>query len=180
MGSPLLFVLGLGSVFAIYVVYQVRQNPTYRRILLARLGSRGYHEHEGLEEKRSRPVPSATCRDVLPPLRNPKLTTLPVDASFIPLGKPWEQLSGKKLTPTGFTVDEARDLVGNMPDYAELSGIPLPERVWDDFTIENAQPRPYRPLRWSYHQTMCEFHFSGSIFAFHLQSRLLPCLECSS
>lgn len=56
------------------------------------------------------------------------------------------------VTATGFTVEEIKRL-GDFPDYATLSGVPLPQ-PYKDFDIANAQPRPYRPLRWPYHQTM--------------------------
>ncbi|KAJ3533303.1 hypothetical protein NMY22_g7391 [Coprinellus aureogranulatus] len=38
-------------------------------------------------------------------------------------------------------------------DYFKLCGTPLPTPVLD-FDLDNTKPRPYRPLRWSYHQTM--------------------------
>ncbi|KAM6493012.1 Protein of unknown function (DUF3445) domain containing protein [Amanita muscaria] len=38
-------------------------------------------------------------------------------------------------------------------DYAQLSGFPLP-RPLPDFQVDAAKPRPYRPFRWEYHQTM--------------------------
>ncbi|RDA94756.1 hypothetical protein CP533_6769 [Ophiocordyceps camponoti-saundersi (nom. inval.)] len=53
---------------------------------------------------------------------------------------------------SGFTVGEVRAL-GNFPDYAKLSGVRLPFPI-DDFEVEKAVPRPYRPFRWPYHQTM--------------------------
>ncbi|GES64239.1 HRQ family protein [Aspergillus terreus] len=55
-------------------------------------------------------------------------------------------------TPTGFSVAEIKEL-GDFPDYAALSGVPLPG-AYHEFDIEKALPRPYRPFRWSYHQTM--------------------------
>lgn len=55
---------------------------------------------------------------------------------------------------SGFTVGEVRAL-GDFPDYAALSGVPLPSPL-PDFDITQAMPRPYRPFRWSYHQTMCK------------------------
>lgn len=54
---------------------------------------------------------------------------------------------------SGFTVGQIRAL-GSFPDYATLSGVPLPSPL-KDFRIESAAPRPYRPFRWPYHQTMC-------------------------
>lgn len=56
---------------------------------------------------------------------------------------------------SGFTVDDVRAL-GNFPDYATLSGVPAPTPL-KNFNIKDARPRPYRPLRWPYHQTMCTF-----------------------
>ncbi|KAL9593391.1 MAG: hypothetical protein Q9219_007572 [cf. Caloplaca sp. 3 TL-2023] len=55
-------------------------------------------------------------------------------------------------TPTGISLSEVAAL-GDFPDYAELSGVPLPS-AYPEFRIESALPRPYRPFRWAYHQTM--------------------------
>lgn len=63
-------------------------------------------------------------------------------------------VDGAKHTPTGFSVDEIKAL-GDFPDYAELAGVPLPE-PYLNFDIDKALPRPYRPFRWVYHQTMCK------------------------
>ncbi|RPB24237.1 hypothetical protein L211DRAFT_752249, partial [Terfezia boudieri ATCC MYA-4762] len=43
--------------------------------------------------------------------------------------------------------------LGLYPDYAALSGVPWPEACVD-FDPQRALPRPYRPFRWPYHQTM--------------------------
>ncbi|KFA53801.1 hypothetical protein S40293_01732 [Stachybotrys chartarum IBT 40293] len=53
---------------------------------------------------------------------------------------------------SGFTVGEIKAL-GDFPDYAKLSGVPPPTPV-ADFNLDKSTPRPYRPFRWSYHQTM--------------------------
>ncbi|KPM34258.1 hypothetical protein AK830_g12316 [Neonectria ditissima] len=53
---------------------------------------------------------------------------------------------------SGFTVGEVRGL-GNFPNYAALSGVPPPSPL-TNFNIDTATPRPYRPFRWAYHQTM--------------------------
>ncbi|KAI4144893.1 MAG: hypothetical protein LQ341_002526, partial [Variospora aurantia] len=55
-------------------------------------------------------------------------------------------------TPMGIALTEIAAL-GDFPDYAELSGVPLPV-PYSEFKIESALPRPYRPFRWAYHQTM--------------------------
>lgn len=57
-------------------------------------------------------------------------------------------------TPCEFSVGEIKAL-GNFPDYAALSGVPLP-KAYPEFDITKALPRPYRPFRWAYHQTMCK------------------------
>lgn len=65
-------------------------------------------------------------------------------------------LEDNLVTPTGFKPSEVRALLEGklLPDFAKFSGMPLPEPVPTAFDIENAKPRPYRPLRWPYHQTM--------------------------
>lgn len=55
----------------------------------------------------------------------------------------------------GFSVREIKAL-GDFPDYATLSGVPLPQ-PYKDFDYTKAVFRPYRPFRWAYHQTMCEY-----------------------
>ena len=113
--------------------------------------------------------------DLFPPDRRHVLAALPCNSLKGP-GKPANELSGvspdySRLTPdkavcntndfldhttaTGFTVDEIRRL-GDFPDYASLSGIPLPNEH-KEFDINTALPRPYRPYRWPYYQTMCTY-----------------------
>jgi hypothetical protein len=55
---------------------------------------------------------------------------------------------------TGFRVGDVRTL-GQFPDHAALSGVPLPGPI-ENFNINKAAARPYRPFRWEYHQTMCK------------------------
>jgi hypothetical protein len=43
----------------------------------------------------------------------------------------------------------------DLTDYFALTGV-LPPKPLLDFDIDKALPRPYRPFRWKYHQTMCE------------------------
>jgi len=57
-----------------------------------------------------------------------------------------------KYTPTGFSTAEIRAM-GDFPAYDILSGVPLPQ-PYEGFELDKALPRPYRPLRWTYHQTM--------------------------
>jgi hypothetical protein len=57
-----------------------------------------------------------------------------------------------RYVASGFSVKEVRALA-DFPDYEALSGVPLPA-PYTNFEIDKALPRPYRPFRWPYHQTM--------------------------
>ncbi|KAE8440807.1 hypothetical protein EG329_006563 [Mollisiaceae sp. DMI_Dod_QoI] len=57
-----------------------------------------------------------------------------------------------KYTPTGFSTDEIKAM-GDFPAYDILTGTPLPQG-YQNFDPAKALPRPYRPFRWAYHQTM--------------------------
>ncbi|KAK7209183.1 hypothetical protein V2G26_016361 [Clonostachys chloroleuca] len=70
---------------------------------------------------------------------------LPLDASYL-------SAPSSSYVYSGFTVEEIKTL-GNFPDYSKLSGVPHPTPL-KQFDIDKALPRPYRPFRWSYHQTM--------------------------
>jgi len=72
----------------------------------------------------------------------------------IPLTTELSDAKKTMLTPCEFSVEEINAL-GNFPDYAKLSGVPSPQ-PYHEFNIKNARPRPYRPFRWAYHQTMCK------------------------
>lgn len=61
-----------------------------------------------------------------------------------------------QYTPTGFSLAEIEAL-GSFPDYAVLSGVPHPEPCLN-FDINKALFRPFRPFRWTYHQTMCKYN----------------------
>ena len=70
---------------------------------------------------------------------------------------PWEadyrKCDASTYTPMEISIGEVKAL-GDFPDYSKLSGVPLP-KAYKEFEIEKAIPRPYRPFRWAYHQTMC-------------------------
>lgn len=59
------------------------------------------------------------------------------------------------FTPTGFSTEDIRAL-GRFPDYSVLSGTRNPQPYGDHFDINKAIFRPFRPFRWTYHQTMGE------------------------
>ena len=75
---------------------------------------------------------------------------------------PWEtdyrNCDSSMYTPMAISIGEVKAL-GDFLDYSKLSGVPLPE-AYKEFEIEKAIPRPYRPFRWAYHQTMCRVSLS--------------------
>lgn len=83
---------------------------------------------------------------------------------ILPMKTSYLDADDSTFLPCGFSVKEIKAL-GDFPDYATLSGVPLPN-PYPEFDIKKALPRPYRPFRWSYHQTMCTSFL-------HLQ--LAPC-----
>lgn len=105
---------------------------------------------------------------ILPPQRRESLGNLDNNAfsstvvdekeiakQVLPMTTDYRTCPDERYTPTGLSVKEIKAL-GPFPDYAELSGFPLPQ-PYQEFNIDKALPRPYRPFRWSYHQTMCMF-----------------------
>ncbi|KXG49708.1 Protein of unknown function DUF3445 [Penicillium griseofulvum] len=103
--------------------------------------------------------------NVLPPQRRHTLADLRCPAAptrdvhegevrrnILPMSADYMTSPSDKYTPMGFSVAEIKGL-GDFPDYATLSGVPLPS-PYPEFNIEKALPRPYRPFRWTYHQTM--------------------------
>lgn len=68
------------------------------------------------------------------------------------LEEDYRTASAARFLFSGFCVGDVRAL-GNFPNYAELCEVPLPIAI-EDFNITTAKARPYRPLRWPYHQTM--------------------------
>jgi hypothetical protein len=84
------------------------------------------------------------------------ITASPADSrtTCAPFTESIYNLETPAYTCTEFSSDEIKAL-GDFPDYAMLSGVPLPQ-PYHEFRIETAKPRPYRPLRWAYHQTMCK------------------------
>lgn len=69
----------------------------------------------------------------------------------------YREASPSTYTPMGISIAEVKAL-GDFPEYSKLSGVPLP-KAYAGFNLETAIPRPYRPFRWAYHQTMCRYSF---------------------
>lgn len=86
--------------------------------------------------------------------------------NVIPFEADYRECGPSTYTPMGISMAEIEAL-GDFPDYSKLSGVPLPE-AYKEFEIEKALPRPYRPFRWAYHQTMC-------MLTVHQADRLLTC-----
>ncbi|KAL6704864.1 hypothetical protein ACN47E_007547 [Coniothyrium glycines] len=74
------------------------------------------------------------------------------EASIVPLETSYTDAEDSLFTPCGLSIKEIKAL-GDFPDYAALSGVPLP-KPYTNFDIKKALPRSYRPFRWPYHQTM--------------------------
>jgi hypothetical protein len=115
------------------------------------------------------PPSSSDYNKALPPQRRHVLVDIKCEAApardvdedevcrnILSMSADYKTSPGNKYTPMGFSVDEIKAL-GDFPDYATLSGVPLPS-PYPEFDIEKALPRPYRPFRWAYHQTMCMSH----------------------
>jgi hypothetical protein len=115
--------------------------------------------------------------DTFPPSRRPALATLDVLPSLgsssgqqsderpdcsnymVPMETSYLDAEDSMYMPCGLSIKEIKAL-GDFPDYSTLSGVPLPA-PYTGFDIHKAVPRPYRPFRWAYHQTMCEWTCSG-------------------
>ena len=117
--------------------------------------------------------PPADYRDILPPSSREALLKVSESLSssqkkmigrlevsleeftknLIPFEADFRECGPSTCTPMEISMAEIKAL-GDFPDYSKLSGVPLPE-AYKEFEIEKALPRPYRPFRWAYHQTMC-------------------------
>ena len=115
-------------------------------------------EHRNIFPPSQRDTLQAVARSYPEPTRTKLLATGPVELEFeknmIPLTADYRNCAPSICTPTGFSIEEVK-LLGDFPNYAELSGVPLPE-PYGHFKIDTACARPYRPFRWAYHQTMCK------------------------
>jgi len=85
--------------------------------------------------------------------------------NIIPFTADYRDCDSGLYTCTGVSVAEVKAL-DDFSDYAGMSEVPLPE-PYGEFVIEKALPRPYRPFRWGYHQTMCMFRLPLSSFRYY-------------
>ncbi|KAL9095328.1 MAG: hypothetical protein Q9163_006512, partial [Psora crenata] len=116
--------------------------------------------------------PTASYRDAFPPsvrenlravaasmpeARQKVLKGLPTDEdrfrrNVIPFTADYRDCASSVYTPMKISLEEVKAL-GDFPDYATLSGVPLPA-PYNGFDIGSAITRPYRPFRWPYTQNM--------------------------
>lgn len=182
---PSLYLYIFGIALAIVTVSYFAPDEKRRALLLSRFGldrqrrlswAPSRSPSPAKQELPKKPTLPAgqEYRDTFPPSRRAALAEL-TDSRFSVGGKSGKGLSElphntskplpydtnvlasqykKHSTPTGFTVEEVKAL-GNFPDYATLSGVPLPA-PYANFDVNTALARPYRPFRWEYHQTMCK------------------------
>jgi hypothetical protein len=163
-------VLLLGLAFILSSAFLLRQRGR-RNIILQRLRGGGRRVSGAKTPPRSLSPGKKTIStteidysETFPPLRRFALTeVVEKDESegivpdwqkkVLPMEMSYLDADDSTFLPCGFSVKEAKAL-GDFPDYATLSGVPLPN-PYPEFDIKKALPRPYRPFRWSYHQTMC-------------------------
>ncbi|KAI8631368.1 alpha-1,2-mannosyltransferase [Xylariaceae sp. FL1651] len=74
------------------------------------------------------------------------------ERSLLGFEEDYNRADDSKYVYTGFSIREVKAL-GDFPDYSTLSDVPMP-KPYLQFNIDKAKPRPYRPFRWAYHQTM--------------------------
>ncbi|RAL12709.1 heme-dependent oxidative N-demethylase family protein [Aspergillus homomorphus CBS 101889] len=169
-GNVWLVALVMVALSGVYLVVGKRQGSSSLASRLrsytrsdrgARQPSPASNEKQALSTGLSSP---ASYVDALPPQRRQALASLKLSVPYeesdedevkqhmLPMTADYRTSPARRYTPTGFSVAELKAL-GDFPDYATLSGVPLPQ-PYPEFDIDKALPRPYRPFRWAYHQTM--------------------------
>lgn len=184
--------LPLGAVFVLstillFILHTERRDIILKRFRLRRgseSGSRTPPQSLSPEKRKMQSTSTPDYSTTFPPSRSSALAgtklSSPVDAvtaspsdwtkRILPITASYLEASDETYTPCEFSIKEIKAL-GDFPDYAALSGVPLPQPYFD-FNIKKALPRPYRPFRWAYHQTMCKecnILYSYSILANQLQ-----------
>ena len=171
--------LWVGLLFCVGIITYLSLSQGQKDVILGRLRLRGRKTSSSKTPPRSispeKEPSNATLKaseyvNIFPPSQREVLKTLPLpesqrealgDLNFDEKAFPkniigWEEdfrtCNESKYIASGFSVKEVKAL-GDFPDYAELSDVPLPE-AYIEFELDKALPRPYRPFRWPYHQTM--------------------------
>lgn len=102
-----------------------------------------------------RQLSNSTCRKYQAVLTGPAPSQIVLQRRQMPTSGANGVTTDVQYTPTGFSLAEIQAL-GSFPDYSFLSGVPHPEPCLN-FDITKALFRPFRPFRWTYHQTMCKY-----------------------
>ena len=174
------FLLLLGVAFVLSSVFLLLSKQGRRNVLLDRIhfrrrrasGSKTPPRSLSPGKKRALSEVTPDYSDTFPPSRRTALREIPdlpsrigksgdalaasphhFRSKCLPLTASYLAVEEPLYTPCEFSTEEIKAL-GDFPDYATLSGIPLPQ-PYHEFDIKKARPRPYRPFRWNYHQTMC-------------------------
>ena len=175
-----IFVILMGAAFVLSTTTLLVYQKDRRGIILERLhfrrrpdsGSGTPPRSLSPEKKRYQRISVPDYTTTFPPSRRSALAEIKLPATrveavttstsdwinrILPMKESYVNAADHLYTPCEFSIAEVKAL-GDFPDYATLSGVPLPQ-PYHDFDIRKARPRPYRPFRWSYHQTMCTFPY---------------------
>jgi hypothetical protein len=177
MGSSFVWLLGAAFVASSTILFMTqrgKRNMVLDRLRISRRrvsGAKTPPRSLSPSKKHAQQVQEVNYVDTLPPSRRFTLAKTGVTLEsaeatgklvvsqpnwkqkIIPLETSYIEADDSLYTPSEFMIREVKAL-GDFPDYAMLSGIPLP-KPYLNFDINKAIPRPYRPFRWAYHQTMC-------------------------
>src|SRR5690348_4223581 len=148
------------SSILIFVLQTEKRDVILERFRLRRRrdsGSRTPPRSLSPEKRRTQSASAPDYSRTFPPSRRSALAetglSTPVEAitasrpdwtkRILPIIAPYLEASDDTYTPCEFSLTEIKAL-GDFPDYAALSGVPLPQ-PYLDFDIKTALPRPYRP-----------------------------------
>lgn len=180
--SGLLYLLGLlfvSSTCMLLSLRSERRGIIFDRLRLGRRrdsGSRTPPRSLSPEKKRSQSTSIPEYATTFPPSRQYALGEVKdasqmVNKHLLPITETYRDAPDNTLTPCGFSIAEIKAL-GDFPDFATLSGVPLP-KPYNNFDVQKAVPRPYRPFRWAYHQTMCKSQYPPSCYGCSQATQLL-------
>ena len=166
----------LFSLIIYLTLNKTEKNAVFKRFGLRRGPARPNTPSLEKQQTSSKPLASSTSelaatfppsqreqlrvmREGMPPAQQKALGDLSFDRtvferSLLGFEEDYKTSDESKYIYSGFSVREVKAL-GDFPDYAAISEVPLP-RPYEGFDIDKAKPRPYRPFRWAYHQTMCK------------------------
>ncbi|RSL96089.1 hypothetical protein CEP52_011681 [Fusarium oligoseptatum] len=149
-----LVLLAFGT-FAAVIFSIVRVRPGRGRLHNSDYSQQRNHELAARTVKKS--ASGSGYANVFPPSQRAAAFSSDVDLSsgskhVLEMNKDYRLANPSSYIFSGFSTREILSL-GDFPDYAKLSGVPSPSPL-PNFNIDKAVPRPYRPLRWVYHQTM--------------------------